>query len=326
MNTGERSTLRGVNVKRKITVIGGCTTELTMAVDGEAKCGAVSLAIQTETVVGGCLNIAISARRMGADVAVVGKLGEDVYGDAVLDFCRKQGIATEYISRTINAKTGVSSVTVNAKTGEHSCVISLGASLLLSEDDVSNAEARIAESDVVVIQNSIPKDAVYTALCLAEKHNVSTLLSLSPTLPLPRKIIKMAEYVTVDVKDVEYYFDYPTDGKKSAIRANQLLFLDGFKNVIILCEEDGAVYWGEHGYNCDCAIKGDRTDTSGARDAFNGALAVSLAEGEIVTNAIDLAAASAAAAVMRFGTSSSMPDRMDADDMCLKAFDKEHYM
>ncbi|MBR6534980.1 MAG: ribokinase [Clostridia bacterium] len=309
----------------KITVIGSYMADVTMYVDEFPRAADAVFATHSKVSSGGKgSNQAVAAHRLGADVFFVAKLGMDIFADMALDFYRKEGMSTQYISRTERSHTGIAGITVNNKTGENKIALDPGANMLLSKEDVYNAEKIISESDILLMQNEIPTDALYAALELAKKYGIPTVFDPAPAKEIPVDILKAATYITPNQAEAEFYFGYPADTLKNATSVVKLMYFSGYRNPIITAGSEGAVYWGDHGYNIVKGIKCNAVDTTGAGDAFNGALAVALAEGMIVTDALEFANAAASISVTRYGAASSMPNRMDVDDVYLHFYGKDY--
>ncbi|MEM1247085.1 MAG: ribokinase [Acidobacteriota bacterium] len=248
-------------------------------------------------------NQAVAAARLGAEVSFVGRIGQDVFAQSALDLWRREGIDATYVVQDADVSTGVAPVLVD-DAGENSIVVVLGANLALSRSDVEEASDLIAGADVLLTQLEVADEATTAALELARRSGTTSILNPAPATAVARETLELADWLTPNETELETLSG--AHGVSPPLRSGQRL--------AITLGASGAVYVGE-GARVDVpAPRVAAVDTTGAGDAFNGALAVALAEGAEPVEAIRFANAAAALSVTRHGTSASMATRVEVDE------------
>lgn len=254
-------------------------------------------------------NQAVAAARLGAEVTFVGRVGQDVFAPIALNVWRAEGINTDYVTQDPDHATGVAPIFVDAS-GENSIVVVLGANLAVSRADVDRARAAIAAADVVITQLEIDPDATAYALQVAREHGVRTILNPAPARPLPPEVTALADFITPNETELATLSGLA--GASVEEMARTLLAREG-QAVVCTLGAAGAQYVRRADSGVVPSFKVRVVDTTGAGDAFNGGLAVALAEGRGLADALMFANATAALCVTKPGTSPSMPHREDVD-------------
>lgn len=290
----------------KITVIGSYVTDLTARTPHMPKPG--------ETVLGGSFQVgpggkggnqAVAAARLGADVTMVTKLGRDMFAEEARKNFKQEGIRTEFISESADSATGAALIAVD-DAGENMIVVTLGACGELSERDIFDAETAIAESDVLLLQLETSMEAVRTSINLGVKHGKKIILNPAPYQAIPEDLLTKVDCITPNETEAGLLTDMDVNNLKTASEAAEVLSQKGIDTVIITLGGEGCfVKEVENSYHVP-AVSTTVYDTTGAGDAFNGALAYFLAEGKSVKKASELANAAAAISVTRSGTAPSM--------------------
>ncbi|MGQ9889020.1 MAG: ribokinase [Aggregatilineales bacterium] len=254
-------------------------------------------------------NQAVAAARLGADVTFVGRVGQDVFAPIAFNIWQQEGINTAYVVQDPDRSTGVAPIFVDAS-GENSIVVVLGANLAVSRADVERARPAIAAADVLITQLEIELAAAAHALQVAREHGVRTILNPAPARHLPPEITALADFITPN--ETELAALSGLNGAPVEQMARALLVRDD-QTVVCTLGAAGAQYVRRDGGGLVPAFTVSAVDTTGAGDAFNGGLAVALAEGKPLTDAIAFANATAALCVTRHGTAPSMPRREEVD-------------
>jgi ribokinase len=294
-------------------VIGSANRDLTMLVPRLPRAG--------ETVIGGTLlvdrggkgaNQAVAARRLGADVRMVGCVGEDDAGDDLRDALAVEGIEVEALVTVPDAATGTALILVD-QDGRNQIGVASGANHRLTSDMVRRQEATIAWAQVLLCQLETPLPAVQCALELARDHGVTTVLNPAPAQPLGNDMLALVDYLTPNEVEAAMLSGIEVRDLASARGAGERLVARGVRRVVITLGENGALA-------CDGAealhfpaFPVRAIDTTAAGDAFNGALAVGLAAEGTIEQAIPLAAAAAALTCTKRGAQSSLPGRADVE-------------
>ncbi|MCY4526706.1 MAG: ribokinase [Anaerolineaceae bacterium] len=246
-------------------------------------------------------NQAVAAARLGAEVSFVGRIGHDPWGDVALACWQEEGINTDHVGRDAELATGVAPIWVDDD-GENAIVCALGANLALTTEHVDAAADRIAAADILVLQLEVPLDTVAHTLKLAQKLDVPCILNPAPAQTLMPEMLALASWLTPNETELAtLYGETPEDLRP--------LVTHGGQTLIQTMGAAGARWATQSGTGQVPAFEVEALDTTGAGDAFNGGLAVALAEGRELEDALRLANAVAALSVTRPGTAPAMPGR-----------------
>lgn len=253
-------------------------------------------------------NQAVAAARLGAQVTFIARVGQDTLAEIGLTLWRNEGIDTSYISRDAEASTGVAAIFVD-QDGHNVIVVTLGANGELRPAHVDDAEEAIASADLLLTQLETPLETVGAALKLARKHGVRTILNPAPAQPLDSSVLQYVDILTPNEHELAL-----VTGQTETAAATQQAFASGVKTLIVTLGKQGASWKGADGTGSLVpAYTVEAMDTVGAGDAFNGALAVGLAEGKTLQDAVRFANAAAAVSVTRAGAAASMGHRAEVE-------------
>jgi len=205
-------------------------------------------------------------------------------------------------------------VIVDDAHGENAIVVDPGAGMCLTTADLDRAAGRIAQSAVLVTQLEIPTDTAERGLALARHSGVQTILNPAPALTLPDRILALCDVLTPNAHEAEALTGRAVNDITDAERAAEVLRGRGAGHVVITLGGQGALLAGPEGSTHVRAVDaGPVVDTTGAGDAFTGALAVGLAEGRSLHDAVRFASAAAGLSVTRPGTAVAMPTRAEVE-------------
>ena len=259
-------------------------------------------------------NQAVAAARLGARVSFISKLGLDVFGDLARNTYKAEGIDTRFCYETAEHATGGASIVVHESKGENAIVVVPGACFQLTTADVDRAGPLIAESSIFVTQLELPLGVVEHGLALAHKLGVPTILNPAPAAELPNRIYPLCDYFTPNESEAAALIKKPVTDMESAERAADEFLARGVRNVVITLGAEGALVKNAKVTRHVAAFNaGPVVETTGAGDAFNGGMAVALAEGRDVVDAARFGCAVAGISVTRHGTAPSMPARAEVD-------------
>ncbi len=291
----------------RITVLGSYNTDLVTFSPRIPQPGETILGTGFKTGPGGKgSNQAIAAARLGAAVSFIGQIGQDMFGDMALKAWQEAGIDTADVIQSAQHPTGVASIIVDEH-GENIIVVASGANWAVSPADLDQAEQVIASSKVFLTQLETPLESVRRGLEIARHHGVTTILNPAPGQPLSPEILALADILTPNQTEAEIITGITGGDAGNACRA---LRERGARTIVMTLGSQGVLLFDEDGPRAFPAFKVPQVvDTTGAGDAFNGGLAVALAEGKPLADAIRFANATGAISVTRAGAAESMPTR-----------------
>ncbi|HEY6448057.1 MAG TPA: ribokinase [Acidobacteriaceae bacterium] len=299
---------------RFVTVMGSYVTDLAFSADKLPAWGETYMGRTFRVGPGGKgSNQAVAAARAGARVGIISKVGRDLFGDMARQTWQREGIDTQYVFAT-DSPTGAASIVVDARTGENSIVVVPGACYELNPDEVAQSQPFIAQSAIFVTQLELALATVEFGLQMATSMGVPTILNPAPACALPESIFHSCDYLTPNETEAEAVTGVRVVSIKDAEHAADVLLARGVRNVVITMGAQGAFVKNARVREHVQAFRaGDVVDTTGAGDAFTGGLAVALAEGRDIAEAVRFGCAVAGISVTRSGTAPSMPSRHEVD-------------
>jgi ribokinase len=252
-------------------------------------------------------NQAVMAARLRAEVTMVCKLGRDVFGEGTLENFRAHGVDTTHVTFTEDAFSGVAPIAVDPD-GRNAIIIVTGANDLLSLDDLERARPAIAAADVVVCQLELPVETTLSALRIAREEGVRTIFNPAPARDdLPDELFRLSDVICPNEPETELLTGMPA-GEGAA----RELLARGVGAVALTLGDQGCLLV-EGDSVTEVPVEPVRAvDTTGAGDAFVGALATFLAAGRSPVDAAERSNAVAALSVQGRGTQTSFPS---ADDL-----------
>ncbi len=295
--------------KPSIVVIGSSNTDMIIRVARIPRPGETLLGGVFMTAAGGKgANQAVGAARAGGRVAFIARVGMDDLGDAAVASLVRDRIDVSQVSRDPKQPSGVALIFV-AKQGENSIGVASGANSSLLPADVRKATALIRSAAVLVAQLETPLATVREAAQVAAKCGVPVILNPAPARPLPNALLKLVSIMTPNETEAELLTGINVLDEAGAAAAAAQLRARGVGTVVITLGVRGAYVAGADVRQLVPGFKVKAVDTTAAGDVFNGALAVALAEGRAIAQAVRFANAAAALSVTRRGAQPSAPTR-----------------
>lgn len=249
------------------------------------------------------LNQAVTARRMGARVFMVGRVGQDSFGDTFLATLEAEGIATSHVIRDPGAGTGVAVPVVDGS-GENAIVVIPRANMRVTPADVASARPALAAAAVVLLQNEIAYAANLAAARLARDLGKLIIYNPAPARGGVEDLLALADVVTPNEVELQALTGIAEPGE-----ASRALIKRGTAAVVATLGSAGCLVADANGHLPVPAFPVAAVDTTGAGNAFNGALAVALAEGLPLRVAAAVANAAGALAATRAGAVPAIPTR-----------------
>jgi ribokinase len=296
----------------RVCVVGSCNIDLTFRTarlprPGETLAGRAFLL----GFGGKGANQAVMAARLGAAVAMVGKVGRDVFGERALANFRDQGIDTTHVATDEQEATGTAAILVDD--AANNCILVVpGANQGLGPADVRAAAAVIEAADVLLCQLEVPVETTLEAFRIARAGGVRTVFNPAPAAELPDELFRLTDLCVPNETEAEQLTGVSVSSVGAATEAGHALRRRGADRVVVTLGERGAVLVDAEGVGHIPAPAVRAVDPSGAGDALIGSLAVFLAEGLPLRAALLRANGVAALSVTRDGTQAAFPTREEA--------------
>ncbi len=297
-----------------IAVVGSLNMDLVVRSPRFPRPGETLIGGPFQTAPGGKgANQAVAAARMGGQVRMVGRVGADDFGESLLAGLARDGVDHRHVRHDPDSASGTATIIVD-QSGQNCIVVAPGANARLTVEDVDAAEADIASARVLLLQLQSPLIAVTRAATLARSHGVHVLLNPAPAQPLPPELLACVDILTPNESETASLTGLPVATQADLESAARALQRMGPPVIILTLGERGALL----------ALGGDQidhfpafavtpVDTTAAGDAFVGALAVALAEGRPLPEAVHWGNAAGALATARPGAQPSLPTRAEVE-------------
>jgi ribokinase len=258
-------------------------------------------------------NQAVAAARAGGRVHMITRLGQDTFAEMALATWRAAGVTPE-VTRHADSYTGAAYIFVESGTGNNAIIICPGVAGTISEADVEARAGLIGGASVFVTQLEQPLPAALRALQIAREGGARTILNPAPAAPLPTGMLALCDIVTPNETEAEALTGIAVATPAAAAEAARALVAMGAGAAVITLGDKGALYHDRaRTVHVPILPAGPVVETTGAGDAFNGGLAVALAEGRDPVEAVRFGVATACISVTRPGTAPSMPARSEID-------------
>jgi ribokinase len=301
----------------RIAVVGSANVDLITFVDQMPRAGETIFGTHFDLGWGGKgANQAVAARLCGADVDMVCRVGEDLFGPATIENFKAQGIGAEHVRVVRDASSGVAPIFVEPN-GQNRIIVVKGANDRLAPADVDEALPTLQRAGCIVLQLEIPVETVYHTIRIANRAGIRCLLNPAPAQPLDIDVVAAADYFIPNESEAEGISGMAVRSVDEAKACARSLISRGLKRVIITLGERGALLATKDGEELMPGFKVAAKDTTGAGDAFIGSFAVFLAEGVPERDAISRANLYAALSTTAVGTQKSFVSRARFDQELL---------
>ncbi|HJO92594.1 MAG TPA: ribokinase [Victivallales bacterium] len=304
------------NKSPRICVVGSSNYDLVAYTDRIPKLGETIHGNKFEMGFGGKgANQAVTAAKLGANVTMITKLGEDVFGKQTLENFEKCGVNTDYVYFTDKASSGVAPITVN-KEGNNSIIVIAGANNLITEEEVEAARPTIAASKAVICQMETLLNVTKRAMQIAREEGVTTIFNPAPAPEdgFPEEILKLSDIFCPNESETELLTGMPVTNIEEAIAAGRCLINKGPKKVLMTLGEKGSLLITPDDYVHVEPYSVEAVDTTGAGDCFIGSYAYFHSAGVEEREAIRRANYIAALSVQKPGTQKSYPSAAELPD------------
>lgn len=292
----------------QILVVGSVNMDLVIKSPHMPAPGETVLGSAFATMPGGKgANQAVAAARLGGRCRMIGRVGDDAFGQALLANLRGNGVDADGVTVTPGQPSGVAMIIVDGR-GENTIVVASGANACVTPDDVFGHAAAFAQADVVVLQLELPVETVMAAISMARRHDRPVVLDPAPArTDLPRELFQV-DYLSPNETEAQLLTGTPMAGVHKARAAAADLVMRGARHVVLKLGSAGAlVVCRDERIHQVRPYRVQVVDTTAAGDAFTGALAVAVGRGEPLAHATRFACAAGALAVTRMGAQPAMP-------------------
>jgi ribokinase len=316
----------------EVCVIGSSNTDMVIKAD--------KLPTPGETVIGGTFlmnpggkgaNQAVASARLAAglpgigiqnppSVTFVANVGNDVFGRQARQQFEREGIRSDFVTTDTDEPSGVALIGVDSA-GENYIMVASGANARLSQQQVVLALDSIADpvNAVVLLQLESPMPIVAYAIQACQEKGIRVVLNPAPAQPIDRTVLACLYAITPNETEAELLTGIRVTDQTTARQAAQSLHGNGVPNVVITLGSRGAYVSTSGGTQTQLVMAPPVTavDTTAAGDCFNGALAVALAEGQSLLEAVTFACKAASISVTRMGAQASLPHRHEVETLPL---------
>ena len=295
----------------KVAVVGSINMDLVVRSPRFALAGETILGHAFHTIPGGKgANQAVAARRMGGEVAMIGRVGDDEFGLTLSRNLATEGINTECLQITAAESTGVALITVD-DSGENTIIVVPGANGRLTVEDIEEAHGLITDADILLMQLEIPLPVVERAAQIASESGVTVILNAAPARALAGPLLSAVDYLVVNETEALLVAGTTSGSPEEAART---LHSTGVRNVVVTLGPEGSLLVPSEGASVSVpAYRVRPVDTTAAGDGFAGAFAVALADGAPAPEALRWGNAEGALAVTREGAQPSLPTRSEVE-------------
>ncbi len=283
-----------------ITVVGSINMDLVVQTDIFPNQGETTLGNLFTTVPGGKgANQAVAASRLGSPVSIVGCVGNDSFGEPLIQNLELEKVFTRYVHKLDDASTGIANILLSD--GDNRIIVVPGANEKLTKNRIREVENQIKASKLVMIQLEIPHEAIEETLKICNEHNIPVLCNPAPAQQFDLKWLDQITYLTPNEHECNVIFG--TDFEDMANRYPN--------KVIVTLGKEGALYSNGERIVRVPGFSSNVVDTTGAGDTFNGALAHQFIQGMKFSEAVAFANAAASLSVEKFGAQNGMPSDLE---------------
>jgi len=299
----------------KIIVLGGINMDLATFSPRFPEPGETVVGTRFITYSGGKgANQAVAAARMDASAVMVGRVGGDPFGPQLLDGLSSAGVDVSGISVSPEESSGIAVIAIDDSAQNRITQI-LGANNTCGPAEADAVRRALPGASALLLQLEVSPQLSLEVARDAKALGVTVILDPGPVRPLPDGFLSLCDIITPNETEAQALVGFPVTGPESAARAAAVLLERGAGTVVVKLGAQGAYFASQDGCGTVLPFQVDAVDSVAAGDAFNGALAVSLAEGKVLQESVTVASAAGALAVTRTGAQDSMPMRQQVEEL-----------
>ena len=290
-----------------IIVFGSINMDLVVYSDKQPAKGETILGNSFETFQGGKgANQAVAVSRLGFPVSLIGKVGNDIFGDELLESLNSEHVDTSMLGRH-EGPSGVAFIYVFEETSENQIIVISGSNEQVKSNQISDKE--LSATDVLISQLEIPPSEIEDLFIRAKKSGIYRILNTAPALKISKNLIHETDLLVMNESELENLTEQTIERQNtdSIGQAIKDLNLSTTQSIAVTLGSKGVyVYANQKGQFID-GHKVEPVDTTGSGDCFIGALASQYLESNDLLDSVNFANKAAALSVMKRGASSSMP-------------------
>ena len=258
-------------------------------------------------------NQAVAAQKSGGNVSTVIKIGNDEFANVALNALKKYNMSSDFVFKTGKSPTGTALIMVDENTSQNAIMVTLGASSTFDDTDIKAIESEIKSSKILLTQLETNVDAVEKIINIAHKNGVKVILNPAPIQPISSSLYEKIDIITPNEIEAGILTGIKISDEKDALKAARYFLDKGVKEVVITLGKNGALAVNKSGHQHFKNYNVKAVDTTGAGDAFNGALATALADGKNPFDACKYGSVVSNLAVTKIGTADAMPTKEEID-------------
>jgi len=293
----------------KILVVGSLNADLVVRAPRFPKPGETISGDDLQVIPGGKgANQAVGAARLGANVSMLGRVGNDNFGDFLLDNLKQNRVDSTLVKRD-DASTGTAIIVVDSN-GQNSIILSAGANGQVSTKDIDEIKTN---AKILLLQLEIQLETVLHAAKWGKRNNMTVILNPAPARELPDELISLADFIIPNETELSLLTGKEVIDISSTEQAARTLLSRGAKNVIVTLESKGALLVNTETSRHVDTFNVKVVDTTAAGDAFIGGFATALLQNKSLDESVRYGCACGALAVTKFGAQPSLPTKKEVE-------------
>jgi ribokinase len=259
-------------------------------------------------------NQAVAAARMGAATAMMGRVGDDVFGPQLIEALTASGVNVDGVAVAQDTTSGIAVINID-ESAQNQIIQILGANDTCGDAEADRVRQALVHASTLLLQLEVSVDLSLEVAKEAFELGKTVILDPGPVRPIPPEFFAYCSVITPNETEAQSLAGFPVVDRASAAQAAELLLARGVGVVVVKLGAQGVYYANADGGDFVTPFQVEAIDSVAAGDAFNGALAVSLAEGATLDRSVRMAAAAGALAVTKSGAQDSMPYRSEVEEL-----------
>ena len=302
-----------------VVVLGGINMDLVATSERMPSPGETVFGTSFHTAPGGKgANQAVAAARLGAEVRMVGRVGDDQFGPTLLEGMRSEGIDVSGVAVDPDNPSGVALILLDDQ-AENMIVAVYGANMACDEAQVASVDDALDGADVLLLQLETPLDVALSAAALAKEWGVTVVWDPAPALEMGHEAYRLCDVLTPNQAEAEFLTGIAVTDPSSAEAAARALVEHGVPAAVSTLGSGGAFYLTHDEGGLVPPFSVEAIDSVAAGDAFAAGLGIALAEGQSISDAVRFGSAAGALAVTKSGAQEAMPYRAEVDALLARS-------